>query len=153
MRRSEEGFMLVEALVSVGLLSFATLGFTASVMTALHVVNKAKVNDAMDVIAHNALTDLYSASAYDNGATAALLGQTRTYTVNEQTGSSTAGAAAYTVSVRVYPETAGEIDATVQVSDGHGNTTAMHGVLAQAAPAPGSTFTPTYTSPEERQAL
>ena len=153
MKRGEEGFTLIEALVSVGMLSFAAMGFFATVLVALHVVNAAKVNDAMDVIAHNALIDLYAVSAYDDGATASLLGQTRVYTVTEQAGSSAAGLTTYTVNVRVYPEAAGEVDAVVQVSDALGNTTAMHGILAQAAPAPGSTFTPAYMPPGTRQSL
>lgn len=142
MRRGEEGFTLVEAIVAAGLLAFSVMGFTATVVVALHVVNKAKANDAMDVIAHNALVDLYAVSAYDDGTTASLMGQTRTYAVSP-----------YTVSVRVYPAAAGEVDATVQVSDTLGNTTAMHGILARGAPAPGSTFTPTNDASAEKFSL
>jgi len=142
MSRGEEGFTLVEAIVAAGLLAFSVMGFTATVLVALHVVNEAKANDAMDVVAHNALVDLYAVSAYDNGAAASLLGQTRTYAV-----------APYTVSVRVYSAAAGEVDATVQVSDTLGKTTAMHGILAQAAPAPGSAFTPTYASQTGQSSL
>jgi hypothetical protein len=70
------------------------------------------------------------------------MGQTRTYAVSP-----------YTVTVRVYPAAAGEVDAAVQVSDALGNTTAMHGILAAAAPAPGSAFTPTYGGPEGKSSL
>jgi Tfp pilus assembly protein PilV len=153
MKRGEEGFTLLEAVVGVGFLAVAVTGFMATIAVALHVVNAAKVNDAMDVVAHNALVDLYAVSAYDNGATAALLGQTRTYTVTQQTGSSAAEVSTYTVNVRVYVGAQREIEASVQVSDALGNSTAMHGILAQAAPAPGSTFTPTYLPASVRQAL
>jgi len=53
----------------------------------------------------------------------------------------------------VYPATTGEIDATVQVSDALGNSTAMHGILAPAAPAPGSAFTPTNALPAGKFSL
>jgi hypothetical protein len=56
----------------------------------------------------------------------------------------------YAVSVRVYRAAANEIDATVRASDAAGHTEALHGVLAQAAPPPGSAFTPTYAKASAR---
>jgi Tfp pilus assembly protein PilV len=147
MKRGEEGFTLVEAMVSVGLLAFSAMGFMATVVVALNVVSKVRVDDSMDVIAHNALTDLYAVTAYDAPAIAALSGRTQTYTVTQQTGTAPGGAVSYKVNVRVYAQPAGEIDATVQVSDTLGHASAMHGILAQAAPAPGSLYTPTYATP------
>jgi len=147
MRKGEEGFTFVEVLLSTGLLALCVMGFMSTVMMAIHVVQKSKANDAMDLIAHNALIDLYAVSAYDNGARAALLRQTRNYEVTQPATHAGAAPVSYTVHVRVYPAAPEEIDASVRVSDAFGNTTTMHGVLAPAEPAPGSTFTPTYMPP------
>jgi len=143
MRRGEEGFTLVEALVSTGLLAMTVMGFMATIAVSLNVVNKVKVNDDMDVIAHNALTDLYAVSVYD-GATA-LAGRTLTYTVKQPSSRTGGLPTVYTVNVSISPAGVGEIVASARVSDALGHTAAMEGILVQAAPAPGSEYAPGYT--------
>jgi Tfp pilus assembly protein PilV len=131
--RAEEGFTLVEALVSTGLLALAVTGFMACCLTALRAVHTARVDDEMDLLAHNALVDMYAVTAYDGEAANALMGQTRTYR-----------SGVYTVRVNVAAQGEGKIVASVHVSDGAGHASAMSGILAQAAPAPGSFLTPGY---------
>jgi Tfp pilus assembly protein PilV len=129
----ERGFTLVEAVISAGLLALAVMGLLYAVTVSLHAVNAALADDAMDVVAHNALVDLYAATAYAGTSADLLAGQVRTYTVSS-----------YTVNVRVMSDGVGKWLASVNVTDGRGHGSDASGILTQAAPAPGSLFTPTY---------
>src|SRR5260370_20994491 len=98
----------------------------------------------MNALAHNALVFFFYETAYESAAR--LAGQTHTYTVAQPAAHSGASPSPYTVNVRISPED-GNIVASVQVSDVLGHSTVMRGILVQAAPAPGSGYTPTYTTP------
>jgi Tfp pilus assembly protein PilV len=132
-RQDERGFTLVEAVISAGLLAIAVMGLMCAVVVSLHAANAARADDALDVVAHNALVDVYAVTAYDGAPADALAGEGRTYTVSS-----------YTVNVRVRPDGMGKWLVSVNVTDGRGQSSAASGVLTQAAPAPGSLFTPAY---------
>ncbi len=139
--RSERGFTLLETAIAIALVCSVALAASAAVVRAAHANADFAERAALSNDAHNVLSDLRVATAFD-GAALQRLGS-RTYTT-----SIVRDGAPLTIAVAIRPGgTSAPTVARVTVSDASGESVAEERPLYDEAPAPGSIVDQTSPSP------
>ncbi len=136
-RASEAGFLLVEAVVAVALVTICAGAALAAVVAVTQARDHAEPTSSLTLTAQNILTDLRAATAYDPGQLAALDGQSRSFDADEP-GPDGAPRRAHIVVAVTRSTGSEETVARVTVSASNGTTVTVNGTLMQEAPAPGS---------------
>jgi len=138
MRRSERGFTLIEAVVTIAITAAVLLAVSAAVGQSLHATALEATRIALRDDALSALADLRAATAYDRPLLVDMIGRTSTATIDHHRSG-------------VPPETMTISLATI-AANGHTNVVATARVSQAAttvteqltlyveAPAPGSTI-------------
>ena len=143
-RRSERGFSLLEALISIAIATTVIFAITAAVLGSMHATNAALTRQALTDDALNVLSDIRTATAYDATTLATLVGRTSSRTIQRDGKTLTV-----TISVTQGPGNA-PIVARVTVADANGLQSSEQQQLYSEAPAPGSVVDQSSPSPVSR---
>lgn len=141
-RRSERGFSLLEAIVSIAILAGTILALTSAMLGSTHDTTKLIARQTLTDVASDVLTDLRVSSAYQPHVMDALFAQPPPpFVVTRR--DAAGNALAVTVAERLarVPGSDGyAVSITATAPDGHAET--LQQLVIQQAVAPGSTVTP-----------
>jgi Tfp pilus assembly protein PilV len=142
----EAGFLLLEAVVAVGLVAVCAGAALAAAAAVTHATAHALVAPSLTLTAQNILTDLRAATAYDPVQLAALAGRSAAFDADEPGPDGSMRRVHIVASVRRSAATDTYVG-SVTARASNGTTVTIEATLVQEAPAPGSVVSPPPADP------